>query len=139
MSPRRGAARARRRGRNERGGATLGIVLCVPALLGLVMTVAQFVVYYHASHLAAAAAQEGVRAAQGLDGTAEAAQAQAADFLAQAGPSLVLGPVVEATRDPDTARVEVRARAPQLVPGLSLTIRAVASGPVERFIGDAGP
>lgn len=118
---------------------TLVVVLVIPALLFLMMTVAQFVVYYHASHLATAAAQEGVRAAQVVDGSAADAEAQALDFLAQAGPNLVLGPTVAVTRTTDTARVAVRAQAPQLVPGITVDLEAVASGPVERFVGDSGP
>ncbi len=112
----------------------------MPAVVFLLMTVAQFVVYYHASHLASAAAQEGVRAAQVADGTAADAEASAQDFLAQAGPALVLSPVVAASRDLVSARVEIRARAPQLVPGVRIGIRAVAAGQVERFDPDlAGP
>ncbi len=119
---------------------TLTVVLVIPLLLFLVMSVAQFVVYYHASHLATAAAQEGVRAAQASDGSAAAAQTQTQAFIDQAGPNLVLGPTISVSRGTDTARVEVRAQAPQLVPGLSLGLDAVASGPLERFVGDsAGP
>ena len=125
--------------RTESGAATLTVVLVIPAVLLLMLTVAQFVVYYHASHVATAAAQEGVRAAQVVDGTAADAQVRAQEFIAQAGPNLVLGPTVAVTRTDDVARVEVRAQAPQLVPGMSLALDAVASGPVERFIGDPGP
>ena len=116
--------------------ATLAVVLVIPAVLALILTVAQFVVYYHASHLATAAAQEGVRAAQVADGTAADAEAHAQDFIAQAGPALVLSPVVAATRDLDSARVEIRAQAPQLVPGIRIGIHAVAAGTVERFDPD---
>lgn len=118
--------------------ATLALVLVMPGVLLLFMSVAQFVVYYHASHLATAAAQEGVRAAQSPDGTEADAQAHAQDFITQAGPALVLAPVVAATRDLDTARVEIRARAPQFIPGIQIAIHAVASGPVEAFVGDPG-
>lgn len=130
----------RRRSRGEAGVATLALVLVMPAVILLLMTVAQFVVYYHASHMATAAAQEGVRAAQVADGTAADAEAHAQDFIAQAGPALVLSPVVAATRDLDSARVEIRAQAPQLVPGIRIGIHAVAAGVVERFDADvAGP
>lgn len=129
----------RRSRRGESGVTTLTVVLVIPLLLFLVMSVAQFVVYYHASHLATAAAQEGVRAAQGSDGSPADAQAQTQAFIDQAGPNLVLGPTIIVTRSTDTARVEVRAQAPQLVPGLSLELDAVATGPVERFVGDTGP
>jgi Flp pilus assembly protein TadG len=117
---------------------TLAVVLVIPALLLLIMTIAQFVVYYHASHLAIAAAEEGLRAAQAADATAADGQAGAQDFISQAGPGLVLRPVVDATRDADSARVEVRGRAPQFVPGIRIELHSVASGPVERFVGDTG-
>ena len=115
--------------------ATLTVVLVIPAVLFLVSTVAQFVVYYHASHLATAAAQEAARAAQLADGSEAAARAMGQDFIAQAGPNLVLDPVVLVTRDAlsEVVTVEVRGRAPQLVPVLDLTLNAQAGGPLERF------
>ena len=122
------------------GVSTLTLVLVVPAVVSLIMAVAQFVVYYHASHLATAAAQEGVRAAQLADGSVDDARAHAQDFLAQAGPRLVLWPEVDVTRGDETARVEVRGQAPQIMPGMTIGIRSVATGPVERFVADtAGP
>lgn len=115
--------------------ATLAVVLVIPALLFLVSTVAQFVVYFHAGHLATAAAQEAARAAQLADGSEAAARAYGQDFLAQAGPNLVLDPEVVVRRDlvAGVVSVEVRGRAPQLVPGLSMDITAEAVGPLERF------
>jgi hypothetical protein len=115
--------------------ATLAVVLVIPAVLFLVSTVAQFVVYYHATHLAAAAAQETARAAQLADGSEAAAQAQGQDFIAQAGPNLVLEPQVLVTRDAmaEVVTVEVRGRAPQLIPGISIAISARAGGPLEHF------
>ncbi len=118
---------------------TLAVVLAIPAVLFLVSTVAQFALYYHASHVATAAAQEAARAAQLADGTEAEARAHGYDFIAQAGPHLVLEPRVEVTRDAfaEVARVEVHGRAPELVPGMvSLTITATAGGPLERFEAD---
>ena len=131
-------ARSRRR-RDESGIATLAAVLVMPVVVLLMLSVAQYVVYYHASQLATAAAQEGVRAAQVLDATEDDGRAHAEDFLAQAGPNLVLGPTVAATRGPEAARVEIAASAPRLVPVVPLGIHAVASGPVELFVGDTAP
>jgi hypothetical protein len=111
-------------------------VLIIPGMLVLVMTVAQFVVYFHAYHLATAAAQEGVRAAQLADGSEDGARLQTQDFLAQAGPNLVLLAQVDVARDADSARVEVRGQAPQLIPGIRVGIHTVARGPVERFVAD---
>jgi Flp pilus assembly protein TadG len=123
------------RARRESGVATLAVVLVIPAVLFLVSTVAQFVVYYHATHLATAAAQETARAAQLADGSEAAARAQGEDFIAQAGPNLVLEPQVLVTRDTvaEIVSVEVRGRAPQLIPGVSIDISAQAGGPLERF------
>jgi hypothetical protein len=134
------ARRWAKRGRGEEAGmATLAVVLVLPAVLLLVSTVAQFVVYYHATHVATAAAAEAARAAQLADGTEAAAREQGLDFLAQAGPKLVLEPRVVVTRDAvaEVARVEVHGRAPQLVPGIvPLTVTATATGPLERFEAD---
>lgn len=114
-------------------------MLVIPVILLLFSTVAQFVVYWHASHVATAAAQEGARATQLADGSAEAGRASAEDFLRQAGARLVLDPTVTVTRNAKSAVVEIRGRAPQLVPGIRLAISASATGPLEVFEADAGP
>ena len=119
--------------------ATLAVVLAIPAVVFLASTVAQFVVYYHASHLVTAAAQETARAAQLADGTEAGARAHGYDFLAQAGPNLVLEPRVVVRRDAaaEVAQAEVHARIPRLVPGMAaLTVSASAGGPLERFEPD---
>ena len=115
--------------------ATLALVLVLPAVVFLVSTVAQFVVYYHASHLATAAAQEAARAAPLADGSAADARAPARHFITQAGARLVLDPQVVVTRDPvaRVARVELRGHAPQLVPLLPTAIKVEAGGPLESF------
>ncbi|HSH22948.1 MAG TPA: TadE/TadG family type IV pilus assembly protein [Acidimicrobiales bacterium] len=119
--------------------ATLAVVLVLPAVLFLVSTVAQFVVYYHASHLATAAAQEAARVAQLADGSEHSARAYGQDFLAQAGPNLVLEPQVLVTRDAvaEVVTVEVLGRAPQVMPGVAMRISASATGPLERFEADS--
>jgi len=108
----------------------------IPAVLLLTSAVAQMVVYYHASNLATAAAQEASRAAQLLDGTAEGGRVAGEDFLAQAGPNLVLTPQVTVVRGADTVTAEVRGVAPRVMPGVTLSIRARAAGPVEVFEAD---
>ncbi len=120
---------------DESGVATLAVVLVIPAVLFLVSTVAQLAVYYHASHLATAAAQEAARAAQLADGSEQSARAYGEDFLAQAGPNLVLEPQVLVTRDvvAEVVTVEVLGRAPQVMPGMAMQISASATGPLERF------
>ena len=137
-SPARRAGRraGRRTGRGESGTTSLSIVLVVPAVLLITSAVAQMVVYYHASHLATAAAQEASRTAQLLTGTADAGQAAGQDFLAQAGPNLVLAPQVDVVRGTDTATAEVTGHAPRVFPGVTITIRARSAGPIEIYEAD---
>jgi len=115
--------------------ATLALVLVIPAVVFLVSTVAQFVVLYHATNLASAAAQEASRSAQLADGSEATARAQGEDFIAQAGARLVLDPQVLVIRDlaGQVARVEVRGQAPRFVPGIPTALKATAGGPLERF------
>ena len=125
-----------RRLREERGDATVEAVLAVPVLLLLILLVIQFGLYYHASHTAEAAAQEGVRVARAEGASATDGQRRAEDFMADAAPTLVDDVTVIATREADVARVDVRGTVHSIVPGLNLTIHAEAQSPVERFRAD---
>ncbi len=124
---------ASERGLGESGEATTEAVLVVPVLMLLIMLVLQFGLWYHAEHVAQAAAQEGVRAARVEGGTAERGRQRTEDFLSRAGREIVTGRTVNATRNPDTASVRVRGRAVAVVPGLALAVSASATSPVERF------
>jgi Flp pilus assembly protein TadG len=117
----------------QRGEATTEMVLVTPVLLLLIAFVIQFALWYHASHVAGAAAQEGVRAARAYDGTAAAGRERAERFLAATGPGIVLGPDVRVTRDVERARAEVHGRAPSVVPGMHLPVDAIAESPTERL------
>ncbi len=122
-----------RRLRSERGDATVEAVLAVPVLLLLVLLVIQFGLYYHAAHTAEAAAQEGARAARVDGASADDGKTRARTFMADAAPTLVRDVTVIATRNAETARVEVRGVVHAIVPGLDLSVRAEAESPVERF------
>lgn len=136
VRPVRGAQTRAGRRRGESGASTLTLVLVIPAVLFLTSSVAQMVVYYHASNLATAAAQEAARNAQLVGGTVDGGQVAGQDFLAQAGPRLVLDPQVRVVRGADTVTAEVTGRAPRVLPGVTMTVRATSSGPVERFEAD---
>jgi Flp pilus assembly protein TadG len=124
--------------RTERGSAATEVVLLTPVLLFLVMLVVQFGLWYHAEHVAQAAAQEGVRSARLEGSTADAGRTRAVDFLAVSGPTIVQDATVTASRDAETATVEVRGHAVTVVPGFSLPVNAKATSPVERFREDPG-
>jgi Flp pilus assembly protein TadG len=119
----------------EAGVATLQAVLVVPVLLLLLLVVFQFALWYHAEELAAAAAQDGARAARVDGGTAQDGMDRANALLDQTGRSLLQHRRVLADRSPGTARVEVHAVCISLVPGVHLAIDAVASSATERFVG----
>jgi Flp pilus assembly protein TadG len=120
------------RGRNDEGSATLNLVVVFPVFLFLLLTIVQAALYFHARHVALAAAQEGLRSARLYDGTAAGGQERATAFLASVGNTLTSEQVL-ASRDAATARVEVKGAGLTLLPGLSLHIDEIASGPVERF------
>ena len=126
-----------RKGQSQRGDATVEVVLAVPVLMLLIMLVIQFGLWYHASHAASAAAQEGVRAARVYDGSASDGQRRAESFMATAAPTLVEDVQVTAARDLATARVEVRGTLHSVIPGFNVVVHAEAESPIERFRPDA--
>ena len=121
---------------DERGDETIEAVLITPVLLLFIMVVIQFGLWYHASHVAEAAAQEGASAARVEAATADDGRVRAQQFMADAAPALVDGVTVTATRDTEVARVEVDGPVHSLVPGLTLHVHAEAQSPVERFRPD---
>ena len=125
-----------RKGAGEESGAiTTETVLVTPALLLLLMLIVHFAVWFHASHVAAAAAQEGARAARVEGGTEAAGRDKATAFLDALGREVIFDRQVVSRRGPasETARVEVSGYAAPVVPGMRLPVRAVSEGPVERF------
>jgi Flp pilus assembly protein TadG len=123
--------------RDERGDAAVEAVLITPVLLFLIMIVIQFGLWYHASHVAEAAAQEGTSAARVEGATAQDGRDRAQQFMAGAAPALVSGVTVTATRDGNVTRVEVDGTVGSLVPGLRFHVHGEAQSPVERFRADA--
>ncbi len=118
------------------------MALLTPLLVLLIMLVVQFAMYYHAQHIAVAAAQAGARVAR-----TEAADVPAADWRAEAtakadryigdlGPRLLDEPQTAAIDDGDQVGVEVSAHAVQVVPFLRLPVRGRSVGPIERFEPD---
>lgn len=125
-----------RRPEAERGSATTEVVLLTPVLLFLIMAIIQFGLWFHAQHVAQAAADQGVRTARSNGSAVEEGRQRAEDFLDAAAPTLIGDPVVVARRESDIASVTVDGTAVALVPGLSLTVHAEATSPVERFYED---
>jgi Flp pilus assembly protein TadG len=122
--------------RDERGDETVEAVLITPVLMLLIMLVIQFGLWYHASHVAEAAAQQGVSAARVESATADDGRTSALQFMAAAAPALVEDVSVTASRDTNIARVDVDGTIHSLIPGLTLHVHGEAQSPVERFRPD---
>ena len=119
--------------RDERGDETIEAVLVTPVLLLLIMVVLQFGLWYQASHVAEAAAQQGASAARVEGATADDGRVSARQFMTAAAPALVNNVTVTATRTSETARVKVDGTLHSIVPGLTLHVRGEAQSPTERF------
>lgn len=117
----------------EAGAASTTLVLAVPALLTLLLLVVHAGVYFHAVHLASAAAQDGARAARLLDGSAEAGERAAAGLLDELAGGVLTDVRVQASRTATTAAVEVTGYAAPVVPLIRWPVRARSEGPVEVF------
>jgi hypothetical protein len=124
----------RSRDSHEAGSSTTELVLLMPVVLLLIMLIVQFGLWLHAQQIAAAAAQEGLVAAQAEFGTSAAGRDRATSFLTEAGGLRQVR--VEADRDATSVRVDVAGVTPAVIPGMALAVGAVAQGPVERFVGE---
>ena len=120
-----------RYGRDERGSASAELVAATPLLLLLILGVIQFALWQHATHVAEAAAQQGLAAGRVENGTEAAGQIETDAVLAQLG--VLTDPQVATKRTVGTTTVMVTGEAPSVLPFVHLPVRAVASGPTERF------
>jgi Flp pilus assembly protein TadG len=119
--------------RGEAGSASAELVVATPLLLLLVLGVIQFALWQHASHVAQAAAQQGLVAGRVQGGSQASATAQATALLDQTGSGVLVHPSVTTTRDLQTTIVVVTGQAEGIIPFLSLPVRSTAIGPTERW------
>jgi hypothetical protein len=117
------------------------VVLLFPILMVVLLFSVQFGLWYHASHVALTAAQEGARAArQDVDAATRDQRGvdRATAFVKQLGSGVIVSPVVKATNDGDRARVVVEGEVTSvmLFPGLNFSVHAVSEGPIEQFRPD---
>lgn len=122
----------RPRPEGETGAGTVELVLAIPLLMLLLMGIVQFAIWSHATHVAQAAASQGLDAARVERGTSSDGHAAAAEVLAQLADGPLEDASVEVARDTDSATVRIAGTATQLVPFLTLPVHAEAAGPVER-------
>lgn len=121
------------RRRDQRGSASIELVILLPALFAVLFVGMQAALFYHARTVVIAAAQEGARAAGAEYGTGPRGVDAANDFIVEAGGDDVLqSATASASRTITTATVVVQARSLSVIPGWYPVVRQSASVPVER-------
>lgn len=124
---------------DDRGAATAELVLATPLLLLLIMLIAQFALWLHATHVAQAAASQALSVTRVQGGTAARGQTEADNILTQLGSGPLRAPHARVTRDLNQASVHVEGSVTAVIPFLTLTAVGDATGPVERFRSGAQP
>lgn len=122
----------RQRRWRDRGAASVELVLATPLLLLLLMAGVQFALWSHASHMAQAAANEGVQTARAYRSSAAAGQADTQALLADLSGGALTGTNVSASRDAASATITVTGQAASVIPGLTFPIRISVTAPVEK-------
>lgn len=112
------------------------VTLAAPLLMLLLLTIVQFALWSHATHIAQTAAAEGLSVTRVHTGTAAAGEARAIATITQLGDGPVRNVTAHATRGDDQARVEVTGVATTVIPFLHLPVHAEAAGAVERVLPD---
>ena len=100
----------------------------------MLLAIVQFALWSHATHIAQAAASQGLAAARAQHGTAAAGSARAQQMLDQLARGPLTGAKVRASRTAASASVRISGTATSVIPFLSLPVHAGAAGPVERFV-----
>jgi hypothetical protein len=107
----------------------------MPLLMLLILVIAQFALWEHATHIAQAAAAQGLAAARVSNGTATAGTAEAQRVLAELGQGPLRNATVGVSRDGQHATVQVSGTTTPVLPFLHLRAHGEAAGPVEVFRG----
>ena len=137
-----------RRLRGDAGAATTELVIAVPAFLFMILLIVQAGLYFHATSIASAAAQEGAHDASLQGERAErlaAGESTARDFVQRLAPELLAGVEVDGQQvdGGEMVRMTVSGDVSQVVviPGvdLGISVNESAESPIERFrpAGDA--
>jgi hypothetical protein len=114
---------------DERGLAELAVVI-VPTLL-LVLGVMHAALFWYGQAVATRAAHHGLDQTRVLGGSPADGEAVALQLLDQTG--VLDSPQVAASQSATQATVTVTGQALSMLPGVSLSVTATASGPVERI------
>lgn len=107
--------------------------MLVPALMILFLIIIQFVLWAHAAQVTQLAASEGDRVARSLDGGTAAGIAQANSVVRGPGSNVAAATVTAELMPGDVVRISVSGSALSILPGLSFSVSAAQSGPLQEF------
>lgn len=119
---------------DERGSVTAELVVAVPALLLLLLVIAQFAIWAHATHVAQAAAFQALSSTRVQGANSADGKQQARTVLAQLGGGPLRSAHATVSRGAEQSIVEVTGYAARVIPFLDIQVSAHAVGPNERFV-----
>lgn len=131
-----GLGRMRRALRGDRGSVSVELVIATPLLLMMLLAIVQFALWSHATHIAQAAASQGLAAARVHGATAAAGRAGAQRVLDELGREPLIDTSISASRTAESVSVAITGVASSVIPFLRLPVHAEALGPLERFVPD---
>ena len=117
----------------DRGFTALEATIAIPVAFTLILITVQFVLIWHARHVATDAAQDGLHTSTGYRSTAAAGRAVATEQLAKVAPHLLSSTTVAVDRGPTTVTVRVTGTVASVVPLLSFHLTETAAGPIEQY------
>ena len=115
---------------------TAQTALAAPLVMLILLTITQYALWSHATHIAQTAAAHGLAVTRAHTGTTTDGEARARTTLTQLADGPLRDATVHATRTDTTARVEVNGTAASVLPFLHLPVHAETQGPVERLQPD---
>jgi Flp pilus assembly protein TadG len=119
----------------DSGTASVEVTLAMPLLGLLLLLIVQFAFWAHATHIAQAAANQGVQSSRAYGSTDSAGIADTTAILDQSAGSILVNRTVTGTHTATTATVIVTGKAATVVPGLSLPITVHVTAPRELVPG----
>lgn len=127
-------ARIRRRPkwRDDRGIASIELVLLAPLLLALLLAAIQAGLWFYARNLALTAAQESTHVARGTDGNLTKGQAAGYSYLERTSNGILTDAAVSVSTDGDVVTTTVTGQSISLIPGVKISISQSSSVPVEK-------
>jgi Flp pilus assembly protein TadG len=123
--------------RSESGAVSAVLVVVMPLLILTAMFIVQFALAAHAQHIAQSAASRALAVARADGSSGDDGQARAEAILQALGSGVLKNTKVSVVRDADQVRVEITGTAIEVVPGVRLSVKAIAVGPVEKFRPDS--